>query len=420
MGNTFSSNSRIEKKTELDISKKDQYYNTIDLIASHYILTMNNKSLRKMYEKEYCDKMTILTSDIINQYFHHVDIHKMMERIQKGKSGKSEKSGKSGKKEDVVFFDPATIPEMNSQKKREICIQLAKFYIKIAHVFSAIVMTINPEYIYKDTFGKEIKKNIYEKDEWRDSEAKLVKMNLCSMRVEALKQQIHAKKDDKKDREHENEIPVLGTGSVLEDEIGIPELEDLYYDIFNYKTGNYDQMSKKARDKYHADLKKFYTHFTGKKEMPASIKKFADIHLYDVEERMALLLDNKKTTSHSKEKNLFQLYATHLKHMTHSIHDKQQMLLNILNRLFLIDKTSHDESDNEMREVTIHPDLTEDSLQKIVEETRNIIIELYLKCEDDYVEGMKIYEAIVEAQILESSQNQIESLGKMMEQLTTL
>ena len=25
MGNTFSSNSRIEKKTELDISKKDEY-----------------------------------------------------------------------------------------------------------------------------------------------------------------------------------------------------------------------------------------------------------------------------------------------------------------------------------------------------------------------------------------------------------
>jgi hypothetical protein len=340
-----------------------------------------------------------------------------MERIQHGKSGKSGKSGKNGKNgkkenEGVVFFDPATIPEINPQKKQEICIQLAKFYIKIAHVFSAIVMTINPEYIYKDAFGRDIKKNIYEKDESRDPALKIVKMNLCSSRVNALKQQIHTDTDSNEQGNQESEVIGKRTGSILEDEIGIPELEDLYYDIFNYKTGNYDKMSKKAREKYNVDLKKFYTHFTGKRDMPTSVKKFGDIQLDDVEERIAFPLHLKKTN----EKELFHLYATHLKHMTRGIYEKQQMLLNILNRLFLIDETSH----NEIRQVTIHPDLTEDSLQKIVEETRNIIIELYLKCEDDYVEGMKIYEAIVEAQILETSKNQIESLEKMMERLTTL
>jgi hypothetical protein len=42
-------------------------------------------------------------------------------------------------------------------KKKRVCIGIAKFYIKIAHIFSAIMMTINPVYSYKDTTGQKIK-----------------------------------------------------------------------------------------------------------------------------------------------------------------------------------------------------------------------------------------------------------------------
>jgi hypothetical protein len=54
--------------------------------------------------------------------------------------------------------------------------------------------------------------------------------------------------------------------------------------------------------------------------------------------------------------------------------------------------------------------LTDESLQKITENTRRVIINLYIKCETDYVNGLKIYEAIVESKILETTQNQIKSL----------
>jgi hypothetical protein len=40
---------------------------------------------------------------------------------------------------------------------------------------------------------------------------------------------------------------------------------------------------------------------------------------------------------------------------------------------------------------------------------------LYLKCEADFVEGVKLYEAIVEAQIFVTTQNQIESLKRAAE-----
>jgi hypothetical protein len=38
------------------------------------------------------------------------------------------------------------------------------------------------------------------------------------------------------------------------------------------------------------------------------------------------------------------------------------------------------------------------------------IVDLYVKCETDYVNGVKLYEAIVESKILETTQKQIETL----------
>ena len=51
-------------------------------------------------------------------------------------------------------------------------------------------------------------------------------------------------------------------------------------------------------------------------------------------------------------------------------------------------------------------------LQKNIVKARKIIVELYVKCETDYVNGLKIYEAIVEKKILETTQSQINTLKK--------
>jgi hypothetical protein len=50
-------------------------------------------------------------------------------------------------------------------------------------------------------------------------------------------------------------------------------------------------------------------------------------------------------------------------------------------------------------------------------ETRALIIKLYLTCEMDYVNGLKIYEAIVEQKIIETAQNQIKKLEQMSDEL---
>ena len=56
----------------------------LDYIATYYILTMDFKSLRKLYDKEYCDKLVILTSDIVQRYFTDIEITYLAQRIKNG------------------------------------------------------------------------------------------------------------------------------------------------------------------------------------------------------------------------------------------------------------------------------------------------------------------------------------------------
>jgi hypothetical protein len=93
--------------------------------------------------------------------------------------------------------------------------------------------------------------------------------------------------------------------------------------------------------------------------------------------------------------------------MIHSVNEKHDELVEILNRIFVYMGHGDD------KHVTINPELNEASLQNILIETKKCINELYLTCEKDFVEGIQIYEAIVEAKIFETTQNQINSLEEI-------
>ena len=79
MGNSASSNSNKSAEKEFG-----NFYDIIDYIATYYILTMDFKSLSKLCEKEYCDKLVILTSDIIKRYFNDMEVTYLAQRIKDG------------------------------------------------------------------------------------------------------------------------------------------------------------------------------------------------------------------------------------------------------------------------------------------------------------------------------------------------
>ena len=136
MGNITSSTSNKSAKKEFD-----NFYEIVDYIATYYILTMDFKSLSKLSEKAYCDKLVILTSDIIERYFNETDVTYLAQRVKNGQEVNDLK------KERLSFINKDNLESLDisndaqkSLKKKRVCIGIAKFYVKIAHIFAAILL----------------------------------------------------------------------------------------------------------------------------------------------------------------------------------------------------------------------------------------------------------------------------------------
>ena len=429
MGNTPSSTSNSNNATTGAENEFKNFYDVVDYIATYYILTMDFKSLSKLSEKAYCDKLVILTSDIIQRYFNDMEVTYLAQRIKEG----AEVNVLN--KEKVTFINKDGLESLDisndAQKtirKKRVCIGIAKFYVKIAHVFAAIVMTINPVYTYKDATGQTVKTGLLEKDKIpKNVNRKLYKLNICDNRIRALK------KGEQLDETTGNvslqpkvcdmNVSKTGIDKTLADEPGITELMKLYLDDkYDFSNGNFTGMSDSTKTQFMKDLKMFYTAFTGNETMPPEITKFSDIKLKDYSKKQGCqginpVLKNKYTIN--KKDKLFIDYAENTKKMIQSAADNQSKLLSVINEIFtyVIDPYS------KKKVIRVNPKLTDDSLQKVVEKSRRLIVDLYIKCETDYVNGIKLYEAIVESKILETTQKQIDALkmeaSKIIKQTTS-
>lgn len=379
----------------------------VDYTAPQYIISMDFPSLRKLYKKEYCDKLVLLTSDILERYFSDQQIGQFIQRIAHGE-------------EEYNFFEDSEPSLQDSQQRNRI----SKFYVKIAHLYAVILMTINPTYLYKDSEGNMQQASLYEKGKIPENAPRdILKLNVCKKRIQTLEN----KNKNKNNVETDGNITV-GPDICTEDEPGIPELENLYFDDkYDFATGTFTGMSKSTAKKYKKDLLLFYQVFTGEKtkHLPPEITKFSDIKLrnYQKTERCAF---RKSSVSFRGNNQLFYNYANNLKKMIRTANKNQQALLSVVNQLFVYTNEDDDKEENQdenkeeedkPQQIRISPELTETKLQELVVHTRALIIKLYLTCEMDYVNGLKMYEAIVEQKILDTSQRQIDNLQQLSEEL---
>jgi hypothetical protein len=418
MGNAGSTNSEKANKKEFD-----NFYDIIDYIATYYILTMDFKSLSKLSEKDYCNKLVILTSDIINRHFNNTEVTYLAQRVKNGVDV-NELS-----KEKVTYVNKDMLESLDvsndakkSIKKKRVCIGIAKFYVKIAHIFAAIVMTINPVYMYKDASGNTIKTGLMEKDQIpKNVQKTLYKLNICDNRIHALKKNQYVDKTTNQGFVQPTvcnmNIDKNGQVKTLADEPGITELMRLYLDDnYDYSNGTFTGMSDSTKKQFKQDLNLFYTAFTGNKIMPPEITKFSDIKLRDYKSKLGCQGPNPALQTKyalSSKDELFVKYATNTQNMINTAANNQKKLLSVINDLFtfVIDPYT------KKKKIRVNPALTDDTLQKAVEKARKFIIDLYLKCEVDYVNGVKLYEAIVESKILETTQKQIANLKNRADQI---
>jgi len=394
MGNTISSNSLItdffsktEKTNNLDL------IDTLDFIACNYIFTLNYENMKKLYDKNYCDKLVVLTSDIINNYYNEIEVNQLSDRISFG-----ENFLHKPKQEKIIYYQKSDITDNSKQSN---CNKIAKFYVKIGHLFSAILTTISPEYIYKDPkTGKITKKTLQQKKDIPPGvKPQIVSNSLCTKRLNLLLQN-QIKNPLNKDNYKQTDT--------LSEENGIPELMNLYLDSnYDFSTGLITSMSPETELKYHKDLTDFYTSFTQEDIMPDTIKSFSDIKLKDNFKKYDITIEDYKLSN----KSLIQKYAENIKNMIQRIDFIQQKLLDILNQVFII----NEHEDN----IRISHLLTETKLQQFIEECRENIVELYIHCEEDFVEGINIYEAIIEDILLKTTISQISSLQDILDKIFT-
>jgi hypothetical protein len=393
----------------------------VDYIASYYILTMDFASLNKLLNKKYCDKMIILTADIISAHVTSADIDFLEKKVVDGTPIDQIV------KKNVTFLnrddiDKLDIPDPVS--KQRACVGIAKYYIKIAHVFASIVMTLNPIYSYKDALGNTVKVPYYKKSSIpKDAKPQLSELGLCAEKIHSLQgDQNYSKPTDGSIKVHPKicamNINMDGSVKSLVDEPGIPDLMHLFYDDnYDIETGKFTGMSTETAQMYQDSVNAFYKTFTGNNDVPADVTEFKHIKLKDYRGSSACSrVDHTFISSpgdSTTRRKLFVKYASHVRDMMNKANKNQEKLISIVNRLFehILDPVTKKTT------IRVSSLLNDEMLQPIVEETRKLIIELYLTCEMDYVEGVKIYEAIVQSVIIDVTQKQIDALEKKKDDL---
>lgn len=410
-----------QQSTEIPTQKS--LSSTIDYMAANYILTSNFQDLKNLTNPEYCKKLVILTSDVIAQYLSNSEINFLKQRLE----GSTESNVMTT--ENVAYFNKDNLSNMDIKsdlKKKRMCISIAKFYIQIFHVFNAIAHTINPMYTWKDQFGSTITVDYEHKNDIPPNvQPTISKVNLCSSRINALM----------KDRTNLNtpqseQVNITttfcnmntnkdGTSKLLQNEPGIPELEKLYYDTYDYNTGNFSTMSDDMKKQYNTDLQTFYKLFTGNENIPDNITKFGQIPLRDFKSIGSCKKDGAftKTYTGTLKESLFKDYADNIKLMMTNTTNNQNALLKIIDQLFVY---IVDPQDPNKKLIVIHPKLDSKTLSNIVNETRTTILKMYTTCEQDFFKGLQIFEAIVEKQILDTSVAQIKKLQTAVEETISI
>ena len=154
----------------------------------------------------------------------------------------------------------------NEKKKQKALLLISKFYVKIMTLFSGITAIIDPQYVYEDENG--IKQYFFLKDfdsysNKLDKNTKKLKINQLDNPIGFVKKRLAILKNKMSENSNENgQFVVINPGEKfcetssrysdlsLLNEIGIKELDSLYYDVYDYELNKWNSRSASMEEKY--------------------------------------------------------------------------------------------------------------------------------------------------------------------------
>ena len=448
MGNVSSSD-----KKNIDI------FSTVNLVASDLILKQTLDDMKNLNNSEYCDKLVVITSDVLNNKFNSKEISYIKSQIYGDNVVKSEI------KDELKYVLKNQIENLdikNKKNKMSACKSIAKFYIKLANLWYAIVSTIKPpdtdnskktqevpmvdddsrklmprEGLGNDNYPRKLssrdsmnedprmlmRRNINEEprdlvmrnrmdydqemlmrrypmqggDVLREGNFKQ-NINFCDNRIEVLNNLL--KETDDGYKLNRNKLCKFKSYNLMK-EPGIPELENLYFDEYDTETGNLTKMSKKSRLMYERDLKIFYRELVGK-SLPKSVKRFSDINVNNTDNLEECEKDYNNDLNQTVNENIlldksniseeiFKKYGKAFNKLIVNSKLRRNQLVKIIDKLFI---SNNIPSTNNI-EIIINPNLTSKMLDKLIDNARNIIINIYINCNKDFKDVNKIYDIII-------------------------
>ena len=413
MGNSQSQNTNSSNNNLLEFILK------IDTYAANYITNQDVTSSTRMADLNYCDDLIIMTSNTLAEKLSSIEIDYLAQRTEKGNIINSMESDK------IIYLNKKDLNDLdvqNKTKKRRLCIGIARFYVKIGQLYSAILKTINPVYSYIDSNNKQIYYTLNDKRKKKMSPNLVyhsTQINFCNNRINTLLNG----EDFSEEKEQNNQDVTVnpdicrvnykdGRSTKFLEQIGMVEFEKLFFDVYNYDLGIFDKMSDKMKVDYKTALTEFYKAYTGDtNKMPDNIKQFKDIPLRAFHDYPNCKEENGLYKQKYKGKltdQLFKKYALHLKEMYNKTQKKNDELLEILKKVFSIIKNSS----SGIESVIINPNLNYIELEKIIKEAQNTILKLYTDCEKDFYKGFEILQEIVVNQKNVQVQEQLTNLKK--------
>jgi hypothetical protein len=386
-----------DKKQEIPImnfkqlnENNTEFLTKLNEIATDYILGQNFQDMVKLTNSKYCDDLVIITSKILKKSFFSKQIQTIYKTVVVGSDSQTGVGS-------LASMNDLNEP-ISNEKNRQMCIEIAKYYVKVAHLFAAIITTLNPVFSWKSSASSSrailsphipepppqsqaptdvdadadvaVEDNVaitaLENKQYIPEMAKNVKvenLNFCNSRIsdlidmEEISDLIDGKnsipnKDDTGVKSTESEIKIktklcssnlnnidsVGRNKTVYDLPGFAELTRLYNDKYNASKGRFDRMSAKSKEEKKRNVDLLYTLFTGDPKPPKDIKNFRDIPLHSFSDTADCSnidsLLNKTYTGTTKDK-LFVDYVEQIKKMIYESNMIRNSLLEIIDGIFV-------------------------------------------------------------------------------------
>jgi len=403
----------------------DEFRQRVNLIAAKFIMTPDFERLNQLSNETYCSDLMILTRDLLAKKFTTKEIN----YLARGDI----------KKDSLLYISKTELANIESgvrDRKKLMCNGIARFYVRIAHVFAAIISTISPN--------------------WKAGAAANGNSapDFCKVRIDSLLKSAQLMRNENEKDQYVSVQPTVcslyGSESPMNAQPGFPDLDLLYNDIYDFEKGVFNRRSSGMDAKYNSDLTMLFRTFTGSSNKPDNIKRFSDINIVSLAKRVPECgahvptaqpapvpevsktadqdprvaekieiervrknaeLQDKYTRSVAanlsgsfasppkgvfKQNGAYSDYVGHVKTMMSNAERSRNNLIKILDKMFLIVTV------DSKPKITIHPTLTSDALDSLVNQTRDQIMQLYMGCERDFYTGMKLLRVIVEEKMQEN------------------